>query len=117
MLVNLINNALDAVALAGRPGLIRLSVGADGDQVLLSIEDNGPGIPPEERERIFEPFHTTKESGKGLGIGLSLVHGIIRDLGGNVEVGDSDLGGARFSFRLTRAAASQSPPLETEDAV
>jgi two-component system C4-dicarboxylate transport sensor histidine kinase DctB len=116
VLVNLVNNALDAIEPTGKPGRIRIAATEEGDHVRLSVEDNGVGVPPEERERIFEPFHTTKESGKGLGIGLSLVHGIIKDLGGHVEVGESDLGGARFAFRLARAETAATHQLLREDA-
>jgi CheY-like chemotaxis protein len=68
----------------------------DGDFVELRVEDNGPGITPEVLDRMFEPFYTTKEVGKGSGMGLSTVHGIVHEHGGHVVVETSSGHGARF---------------------
>ncbi|MGZ3447740.1 MAG: ATP-binding protein, partial [Myxococcaceae bacterium] len=73
---------------------------ADRD-VVLAVEDSGPGIPQENAERIFEPFFTTKAAGSGLG--LSIVHAIVTQHGGAIGYEKSPLGGARFWVRLPRA--------------
>ena len=98
VLMNLALNALDATPRGGR---IRLSARDDRDDVVVAIEDSGPGVPEAMRERIFEPFFTTKAAGSGLG--LSIVHAIVAQHGGAIEVTDSALGGARFAVRLPRA--------------
>jgi CheY-like chemotaxis protein len=67
-----------------------------GDFVELSITDDGPGIPDNVINHLFEPFFTTKEVGKGTGMGLSVVHGIMHELGGHIVVSNSETGGATF---------------------
>jgi CheY-like chemotaxis protein len=68
----------------------------DGDWVELVVTDSGPGIPAAVMERIFEPFFSTKENGKGTGMGLAIVHGIVHEHGGHVLVEEAPGGGARF---------------------
>lgn len=99
VLVNLLQNALDAVA--GRPGArVRLDVSARGEEITLSVEDNGTGVAADTREAIFQPFHTGKPAGTGLGLGIS--REIVQDHGGTLIVGDSALGGAAFVVILPR---------------
>jgi CheY-like chemotaxis protein len=69
---------------------------ADGSFVELVVEDDGHGMGPEVIERIFEPFFSTKETGKGSGMGLAMVHGIVHEHGGHVVVESSPGTGARF---------------------
>ncbi|HEX6589360.1 MAG TPA: ATP-binding protein [Longimicrobiales bacterium] len=72
-----------------------------GDTVVsISLSDNGPGIPDELREQIFEPFVTTKEPGKGTGLGLALSARMVDAMGGNISADRADLGGARFTIFL-----------------
>jgi two-component system, NtrC family, sensor kinase len=100
VLVNLLRNALQSTYEAR----VRLSWGiAEGDEVWFQVEDNGPGIPEEIKSKLFEPFFTTKSVGRGTGLGLAVVHGIVEEHDGSIEVGESDLGGARFRIRLSRA--------------
>lgn len=93
--LNLANNAGDAIEGAGT---IRLTTRTDRGFVVITFEDTGTGIPPEEMEKIFLPFHTTKEVGKGTGLGLSISLSIVESMGGNIEVESSP--GSGSSFRV-----------------
>ena len=73
---------------------------APGSYVCLSIGDTGGGIPSAVVDRVFDPFFTTKEIGEGTGLGLSLVHGIVTDLGGAIDVATSSSDGTRFDIWL-----------------
>ena len=98
-LENVVRNALDA--LAGRTGSIRVAAAAtaDGDRVIFSVADDGPGIPPELRERIFEPGFTTKVG--GWGVGLSLSRRIIEELhDGRISARPRRGGGTVFEIEL-----------------
>jgi len=81
-------------------GTIRLTVRAEGSGTLLLVEDDGPGVPPELRARVLEPFYTSRAEGTGLG--LALTHTIAGLHGGSVEIGDADapLSGAAFRIHL-----------------
>jgi two-component system NtrC family sensor kinase len=83
MWLNLLINALDAIH--GEDGEIRIVARQEGSQVLVTISDNGQGIPPEHLERIFEPFFTTKGPDQGTGLGLSISHRAIRQIGGDIQ--------------------------------
>ena len=78
---------------------VRLDVIARDDSVVISVTDSGPGIAPELRPRIMEPFFTTKPVGKGTGLGLSLSKNIAEEHGGRLEYGEDD-GRTRFSLVL-----------------
>jgi len=108
VLVNLAINAHHALRqTTGRKR--RLSVRAQVDPqarvVRLVLEDNGPGIPADLRERIFEPFFSTKPAGEGTGLGLPLCRTIVQDHGGELRVEDAPGGGARFVVELPFAPA------------
>jgi two-component system, NtrC family, sensor kinase len=100
IVVNLVQNAADATGASEGP--IRVSVYLDGDQAVTAVDDAGSGVPIEERERIFEPFYTTKPEGVGTGLGLAISHTLTTEHGGVLRVLESDLGGARFELRLPR---------------
>lgn len=104
VILNILDNALDAV---GQQGEIWVSTGTDDerDEVLLSIRDNGPGMPCETMEHIFEPFYTTKAVGEGTGLGLSICFSIIEKLGGHIEVQSAQGVGSTFTIRLPRQRA------------
>jgi len=103
VLVNLIRNALDAVGDVKRP-VIEIAVRASDETVRISIADNGPGVPPEVIDRIFDPFVTTKPVGKGLGLGLSITYGIVQDFRGRIHASNRPQGGAEIVIELPRAA-------------
>ncbi len=99
--LNLIRNAIDAMAEAPRRQLeIRLRAD-DADTIRVSISDTGPGLDPDVRERLFQPFVTTKST--GMGVGLSICRTIIEAHGGHIWAEDNKGGGAVFSFTLPRA--------------
>ena len=99
VLSNLILNAIEA---AESPGRIVLRASAAGARrVAIQVDDDGPGIPSQLRDDLFKPFVTGRSGGTGLG--LALCRKIVEAHGGTVEVGQSDLGGARFVIRLSVA--------------
>jgi signal transduction histidine kinase len=81
-----------------RPPHAELPDGTPG--VLIWVADAGAGIPPEDRDRVFDPFYTTKEPGRGTGLGLAIVQGVVADMGGIVWVEDAREGGAAFKVFL-----------------
>ena len=101
--LNILINAEQAIAQTGRSGRIVLRTASVGGQVLITIEDNGPGIAPEVLPRIFDPFFTTKTVGQGTGLGLAIVYGIVHEHGGSITAGSSSLGGASFTLQLPAA--------------
>jgi len=105
ILTNLLLNALDALEESGatHAGLVRIEARHDAAarEVVLAVRDNGPGIPEDHQGRVFDPFFTTKSVGKGTGLGLAVVYGLVRDLDGSVEVGNDS--GAVITIRLQTA--------------
>jgi len=100
VVLNLVLNAADACGPGGRV-VLRARQAADG--VRVEVEDNGPGVPPELTERLFEPFVTTKEVGRGTGLGLAVCRGLIEAAGGSIALDDGHSGGARFVIELPAA--------------
>ncbi len=106
VLINLLSNALDAMA--EQPSRrLRIDCERDGDGWKLSVADSGGGIASEHLEQIFEPFFTTKPVGRGLGLGLAVSYGIVRDLGGDLSA-RNDEQGAVFELWLPAAAEADS---------
>lgn len=93
---NLIHNALQAM---GGEGTLVIEVRRDREAMIVEIEDSGPGIPPTLKDKIFEPFFTSKETGEGTGLGLSISADIVRRHNGRIEV-DSAPGRTMFRVRL-----------------
>lgn len=100
VLLNLIVNARDAMPLGGR---IQVAARRDENTVVLRVTDTGEGIAAEALPRVFEPFYTTKESGKGTGIGLAMVREAVESWGGSVAVSSTAGEGAEFEIRLSAA--------------
>ncbi|HET98371.1 MAG TPA: PAS domain S-box protein [Desulfurivibrio alkaliphilus] len=100
VLLNLLTNSAEAMEQLppGARRLLRVRTLMAEGMVEIRVDDSGPGIPAGVRERILDPFYTTK--GDGTGIGLNISHRIISDHGGRLEVAKSDLGGARFRVML-----------------
>jgi len=84
VLMNLIDNAVQSAEESEHP-TVGLIMEYEGDDFTYRVRDNGPGIPEEVRERMFDPFYTTKPTGKGTGLGLSIVNGIVDQLGGSIS--------------------------------
>jgi len=98
MVLNLLNNAAGAMKTIEAGKKIVVSSFAAGDDIILTVSDSGPGIDPDIRDKIFDPYFTTKSDGTG--IGLSISHRIVTDHGGAISVLDSDLGGAEFVVKI-----------------
>ncbi|MGD8716886.1 MAG: ATP-binding protein, partial [Desulfobacterales bacterium] len=98
MVLNLLNNAAEAMKSMEEGKKIIVTTSEDSDRIIVRVSDSGPGVPSEIRDKIFDPYFTTRP--EGTGIGLSLSHRIITDHGGSLTVADSDLGGAEFRIEI-----------------
>ncbi len=113
--MNLILNARDAMP---RGGQLEISTGFDEDSITICFRDTGEGISPDHLSRIYDPFFTTKQIGKGTGLGLAVSYGIVQDHGGQITVESSSGEGTRFLIRLPLVTVhpafdSSHPPLAT----
>jgi PAS domain S-box-containing protein len=128
VVMNLCSNAVQAIEGAGRvsvstetvalkePWFVTTCSLPPGDYVRLRVADTGTGIDPKIIDRIFDPFFTTKDVGVGTGLGLSLVHGIVTDLGGGIDVQNRPGGGAAFSVYVPWQG-NIAPPAKIEEPV
>ena len=120
VMTNLVLNATEAMSKDGgklaietaivtrrRPGL---EVAPEMSTVVVSVSDTGPGIPPEDLDKIFEPFYSSKTREGGTGLGLAVVHGIVKSHDGWVEITDAPGGGTCFSVYFPAADAATPPP-------
>ncbi|MCP4714277.1 MAG: GHKL domain-containing protein, partial [Deltaproteobacteria bacterium] len=107
VLMNLIANAIQAFSGTGSQKLIKITSAPAESSVIIRISDTGPGIPPGEREKVFDPFYTTKSDGSG--IGLSLCQRIITDHGGSLSITSSTWDGAEFILELPLKQALSRP--------
>jgi CheY-like chemotaxis protein len=124
VVMNLCANAVQAMRADGRlvvtldtlrlaaPLAVTTSTLAGGDYLRLAVADSGAGMEPHLLERIFDPFFTTKEVGVGTGLGLSLVHGIVTDLGGGIDVRSHPDEGSTFTIYLPSHGATRAPANE-----
>jgi signal transduction histidine kinase len=107
VLTNVIRNAAQAIRDAKRSGRgkVRLEARAEGSGYEITVDDDGPGIPEDVAQALFDPYVTTKRDGTGLG--LSIVKKIVVDHGGSIEAGKGPLGGARFRIVLPREGSAE----------
>jgi PAS domain S-box-containing protein len=103
ILVNLIVNAVDAIG-ENQPGTITIDVRPTGDEkrVVCTVTDTGTGIPPDQLDKIFQPFFTTKPEDRGTGLGLPVAREIVQSYGGNLTVASAVGTGTTFTFDLPR---------------
>ena len=98
VLVNILKNAIDA--LEGGNGTVTITTGVKDNQARVAIADTGHGMTPDQMQQLFVPFYTTKGVGKGTGLGLSVSYGIMRSLGGSIEVASEAGKGSVFTLVL-----------------
>ena len=104
VLINLLTNAEHAVVHSAGPRRIVIATEASGSTVRCTVSDSGVGIPADQLERIFNPFHTTKPRGLGTGLGLSISNGIVREHQGTLTVRSSVAEGSTFVIELPARA-------------
>jgi two-component system NtrC family sensor kinase len=107
VILNVLNNARQAILDTRKPGRIRVTTQRAGHLVQIVVSDSGPGILKENLQKIFDPFFTTKPVGQGTGLGLSLCYGIIKEHGGCIRVASEFGHGAEFTIDLPSASSSQ----------
>jgi len=105
LLRNLLDNAARYCPLGGQ---VRITSGVENDEAFVAIDDSGPGIPPQERERVFERFYRLQAGTDGCGVGLSIVQSVARAHGARIVLSDSDLGGLRAAVFLSHSLTQQS---------
>ena len=111
-LMNLVGNSIDAIEDAGT---IRIHAAGNGDHFEIVVSDTGHGIPDAIKDRVLEPFFTTKEVGKGTGLGLSITYSIIQKHGGSIAIEDGEPSGTRIRLRIPlRTPGPIEPPLTRE---
>jgi PAS domain S-box-containing protein len=119
VLLNLCSNARDAMPQGGE---LRIECATDGRDVVLRVSDTGLGMDEATRRRVFEPFFTTKPRGRGTGLGLSTVHGIVNESGGNIEVRSRPGQGTTLELRWPKSIehaneAPRSSPIRLAEGV
>jgi two-component system NtrC family sensor kinase len=97
VILNLVNNAIDAI---GKDGAVSVKSIADKSEIRITITDTGPGIPESMQKKVFDPFYTTKSTGKGTGLGLWISYSIIEKMGGKLALQSKEGQGASFTIRL-----------------
>jgi PAS domain S-box-containing protein len=117
VVLNLLTNAEHALASWDGEKRIAIATKRRGDQLVISVADTGPGVPPENLLRIFNPFFTTKPVGEGTGLGLSISDGIVREHGGRIRVDSRPGLGATFEIELPHAHPPSSTPSDSEEPV
>jgi signal transduction histidine kinase len=113
VVTNILINSMDALeeVRGSRPGRITVAARHDAKnaEVVLTVSDNGPGISEADLPRVFDPFFSTKEEGKNSGLGLSVAYGLIRDMGGRIEVQSREETVFTVRFRVAGAAEEEEP--------
>ncbi|MBU0697716.1 MAG: GHKL domain-containing protein [Bacteroidetes bacterium] len=106
VLLNLINNAFYAVKSVEKP-LVVIKTEQNQNQIIISVTDNGTGIPEDVKSKIFQPFFTTKPTGQGTGLGLSLAYDIVKAHGGEIKIGNPKPGQVGTTFIITLPLSNQ----------
>lgn len=107
--INLLQNAFDAITSSNKGDKVELKLELKDNQLFISVSDNGPGIPKEIVDKIYEPFFTTKSKGKGTGLGLSLIHRIVQIHKGDIKLDTSEQG-TKFTIILPISEPNVSMP-------
>jgi nitrogen fixation/metabolism regulation signal transduction histidine kinase len=101
VVLNLVENARDAISKKDNGKIVvSTRMGDANDRAMLVVEDNGPGVPPDLKDKVFAPYFTTKHAKGGTGLGLAIVHRIVSDHGGRITITDIKGGGAKFAIEL-----------------
>ncbi len=112
VMLNLLVNAGEALEeVRTLKPVVTIRAVPEGDKMVLTVTDNGPGIPPEVMQRLFEPFFTTKPPGKGTGLGLALSREYVEGFGGTLSVQNVEPRGAQFSITMRVTAATGETPV------
>jgi two-component system NtrC family sensor kinase len=106
VMLNILKNAKEAMP---KGGTLTVRTSREDNRVLIHIQDTGMGVPEENRDKIFEAFFTTKQKVKGVGLGLSVCYGIIKDHGGDIKVESEEGKGTTFIISLPVESQSHSP--------
>ena len=109
VMLNIFKNAKEAMP---KGGTLTVKTVMEGDKILLHLKDTGTGIPEEIRDKVFEAFFTTKQKVKGVGLGLSVCYGIIKDHGGEIKVESEEGKGATFIITLPIESRNQDPRVQ-----
>ncbi len=110
-LIQLLRNAVQAA----HDGRVVLRLARESGELLIDVDDDGPGVPEDHRKLLFEPFFTTKPPGEGSGLGLAVAHSIVRDHGGDLALIPGELGGACFRIRLPLSGGRDNASSPTSD--
>lgn len=100
VLVNVIMNAVQAAAGVAADPLVSVASSVQGDSVMVSVTDNGPGISQAQRTQVFDPFFSARPDSSGLGLGLAISQSIVTRIGGSLCCDPEYTGGARFVLSL-----------------
>lgn len=113
--LNFIKNAHDAMYSSNKKGTLLIKTHHDNDCIIIEFIDDGPGIPKENQNKIYDPFYTTKGVGKGTGLGLSLCYGVIKEHDGELYYDDTYCEGAKFIVKIPIVKPEENEYVNTEN--